>query len=111
MGDERGATVGGRGCGRQVRGLIYQCLFKGTRLNASEYALAQPPPVPLGFKEKHEPKIVRRNSLSSRQVILLQVTHVTRTYAHARGRHDAPNVQDCVVEGGEGGVFFGCGLI
>ena len=30
-----------------VRGLIYQCLFKGTRLNSSDYGLEAPPSLPL----------------------------------------------------------------
>ncbi|CAE8602195.1 unnamed protein product, partial [Polarella glacialis] len=30
-----------------LRALIYQCLFLGTRLNASEFELSSPPPIPL----------------------------------------------------------------
>jgi hypothetical protein len=39
-------------CGAQkIQGLIFQCLFKGTRLNNSEYDLKQPPMIELGSAE------------------------------------------------------------
>jgi len=34
----------------RLRSLLYQCIFKGLRLNASEYNLTAPPAIPLSFE-------------------------------------------------------------
>lgn len=39
------------GGAQKIQGLIFQCLFKGTRLNNSEYDLKQPPMIEIGSNQ------------------------------------------------------------